>query len=176
MSAWLKRFAMMAAVLALAGCAQRDYADLEQFKRELERREQTPVAPLPEFMPYQPFAYSAGNMRSPFEPPQRIQPVDPARATSNVRPDRNRVKQYLEQFAIGNLKMVGTLSREAAFFALIEDPNGGVHRVAPGDYMGTDHGRVHAVAEGRIEMVEIVADGAGGWVERARTVSLGGGN
>jgi type IV pilus assembly protein PilP len=42
--------------------------------------------------------------------------------------------------------------------------------------MGTDHGRIQDIAETAIELIEIVPDGTGGWVERARTVSLGGGD
>jgi type IV pilus assembly protein PilP len=174
MRAWMKPIMVLAVTLALAGCSYRDYADLEGFKDELRQRPKPPTTPLPEFMPYQAFAYGAANMRSPFEPPQRVQPVDPARAKSDVKPDPNRVRQYLEQFTIAQLKMVGTLSREAALFGLIEDPSGGVHRIATGDFMGTDHGRVQAIGGNRIELVEIVADGTGGWIERARTVSLGG--
>jgi type IV pilus assembly protein PilP len=176
MAAGKRLFAAFAVLLLVSGCAARDFGDLETFKDQLQQRPKPPVAPLPEFIPYQAFAYGAGNLRSPFEPPQRVQPVDPNRAQANVRPDRNRVKQYLEQFAIGQLKMVGTLSRDARLYGLIEDPSGGVHRVGPGDFMGNDHGRVHGINEGTIELVEIVSDGTGGWIERARTVSLGGGS
>ncbi len=160
----------------VAGCGGGDMADLRNFKNELAQRPKAPVEPLPEFLPYEPFAYAAGGLRNPFEPPVRVQPVDPDRPRSDVRPDANRVKQYLEQFGIGQLRVVGSLSREATLYALVEDPNGGVHRVQPGDYMGIDHGRVTGVSEDRIDLIEIVPDGVGGWVERARTMSLGGGN
>ena len=43
-----------------------------------------------------------------------------------------------------------------------------------GDCVGTDHGRILGINENEIEMIEIVADGAGGWIERTRTVSIGG--
>jgi type IV pilus assembly protein PilP len=42
--------------------------------------------------------------------------------------------------------------------------------------MGTDHGRVHRIADNELELIEIVPDGTGGWVERARSVTLGGTN
>ncbi len=93
-----------------------------------------------------------------------------------MRPDPNRPRQYLEQYPVGNLTMVGTLSQEARTFALVQDADGGVHRVERGDYMGTDHGRILAIEESAIELLEIVPDGTGGWVERSRTVSLGGGD
>ena len=45
-----------------------------------------------------------------------------------------------------------------------------------GDYMGTDHGKIQSIDEAEIELIEIVPDGTGSWVERIRTVSLGGGD
>lgn len=169
--AWL-----LAGALALAGCSGgHKYADLEEFMDEVEAKPKGQIEPLPEFLPYQAFAYSAGNLRSPFEPPQVIKPVPPGRKKSNVKPDTNRVKQYLEQFNVTELRMVGTLSQGASLYGLVQDSNGGVHRVRTGDYMGTDYGRIQSIDENQIEMIEIVPDGTGGWVERARAMSLGGG-
>ena len=68
--------------------------------------------------------------------------------------------------------MVGTLAQGPTTFALIKDGDGGVHRVQTGDFMGTDHGRILAVTDTNIDLIEIVPDGTGGWVERERTVSL----
>lgn len=164
------------AFLLLSGCSgSGEFKDLQAFMDEVESRPKGQIEPLPEFLPYQAFAYGAGDMRSPFEPPQKIQPVDRRAASTNVKPDLARVKQYLEQFSIGQLRMVGTLSREASLYALIQDSNGGVHRVQNGDYMGSDHGRVRGINENQIELIEIVSDGTGGWVQRARTLTIGGG-
>ena len=113
--------------------------------------------------------------RSPFEPPVVVKPSK--RPTGpQVKPNPNRVKQYLEQFTIASLSMVGTLSQGSAMYALIQDSDGGVHRVQPGDYMGTDHGKIQSIDDAEIELIEIVPDGTGSWVERIRTVSLGGGD
>ena len=89
-----------------------------------------------------------------------------------VEPDFNRVKQNLEQFAIAQLAMVGTLSQSGTLYALVRDIEGVVHRIRKGDYMGTDHGKVQSLSDVAIELVEIVSDGTGGWVQRARTVAL----
>ena len=43
-----------------------------------------------------------------------------------------------------------------------------------GDYMGMETGKILAIDENKIELLEIVSDGTGGWVERERTVNLGG--
>ena len=94
---------------------------------------------------------------------------------SNDQSLEHRVKQFLEQFNIGAIAMVGTLSQGSRLYGLVRDPNGGVHRVQMGDYMGMDNGKILAIDENRIELLEIVSDGTGGWVERERTVNLGGG-
>ena len=168
--------AALVALIALSGCmGGQDFSDLEGFMDEVEAKPKGQIEPLPEFLPYQAFAYAAGNMRSPFEPPVEIKPVPPDQKNANVRPDNNRVKQYLEQFNVAQLRMVGTLAQGPALYGLVQDGGGGVHRVRTGDYMGTDHGRIQSINESQIEMIEIVADGTGGWIERSRAMSLGGG-
>ncbi len=160
----------------MGGCSTGDeFADIKKFMDEVDAKPKGRIDPLPEFQAYQAFAYSAGDLRSPFEPPVEVKPIDPSKKSPDVKPDLNRIKQYLEQFNMTQLAMVGTLSQGSAFYGLVRDVRGGVHRVQTGDYMGSDHGRVVAIDENTIEMIEIVADGTGGWIERERTVGLGGG-
>ncbi|MGE0624247.1 MAG: pilus assembly protein PilP [Pseudomonadales bacterium] len=158
----------------LGGCGSGDFGDLQAFMNEVDSRPAPPIAPLKTFQPAEPFAYEAMGLRSPFEPPVVVKPSERPRGPQ-VKPNPNRVKQYLEQFTIANLSMVGTLSQGPSMYALIRDSDGGVHRVQAGDYMGTDHGRIQSIDEAAIELVEIVPDGTGSWVERIRTVSLGSG-
>ena len=161
--------------LLLMGCgSSAEYSDIRQWMADVEARPKPRIEPLPTIETIPPFSYQAGTLRSPFEPPIVVKPVDRA-SGPKVSPDPKRVKQFLEQFPIGQLSMVGTLAQREAMFALVEDGEGGVHRVQSGDYMGTDHGRVTSVSEGEIELIEIVPDGTGGWVERARTVALSSG-
>ncbi len=67
--------------------------------------------------------------------------------------------------------MVGTLANDGGVFALVSGA-GGVHRVKVGDYLGRNHGRILAIDESKIDVVEIVPDGEGGWLERPRSLSL----
>lgn len=168
----LRTLALLLSVAILAGCSsgQQRFADLEEFMREVQARPHRPPEPLPEFKPYEPFAYSAAGKRSPFEPPveQRRRPE----GMPDVQPDPNRVKQFLEQFSLNELRMVGTLERASDFYALIRDASGGVHRVTAGDYIGPNHGEIQSVAESGIEIEEIVPDGLGGWLLRSRTIRL----
>ena len=160
---------------ALFGCSgSGDFGDLQAFMDEVDARPKGRIQPLPPFEQVPPFAYQASAFRSPFEPPVVLKPVDRTPGGVQVTPNFSRVKQFLEQYAIGNLAMVGTLARGGDVYALVRDSDGGVHRVESGDYLGTDHGQIRAIGESSIELVEIVPDGTGGWVQRARTVALGG--
>ncbi len=168
----LRLLTLVVLAVTLAGCSsgQQRFTDLEAFMNEVRARPARPPEPVPEFQPYQPFAYGAAGKRSPFDPPveQRRRPE----GMPDVQPDPNRVKQFLEQFSLNELRMVGTLERQDDTFALIRDGRGGVHRVTRGDFMGQNHGRIQEVAESGIELEEIVPDGAGGWLLRSRSIRL----
>ncbi len=168
----LRSLSLLLLVSVLAGCSsgQQRFADLEEFMSDVQARPQRPPDPLPEFKPYEPFAYSAAGKRSPFEPPveQRRRPE----GMPDVQPDPNRVKQFLEQFSLNDLRMVGTLERDTEAFALIRDGRGGVHRVTTGDFIGPNHGEIQSIAEAGIDIEEIVPDGVGGWLLRSRTIRL----
>ena len=162
-------------VVMLSGCGGgQNFSDIEQFMAEVEARDTRDIEPLPPFEQVEPFAYQASTQRQPFEPPVKVTALEKRPDGVKVEPNFDRVPQYLEQFPIGQLTMVGTLSQSASEYALIQDPEGGVHRVKRGDYIGTDHGRIQMISELEVRLVEIVPDGTGGWVERARTVALGG--
>ena len=93
-----------------------------------------------------------------------------------LRPDDGRAKDYLEEFSIDDLKMVGTIKRfgadDDALWALIQDTNGAIHRVTENNYMGLDFGKIINVDERKMELVEIVSNGRGGWMKRSRTLVL----
>lgn len=166
---------LVSAGIGLTGCSpSTNYSDLEQYTKEMDERRLGRIEPLPTIATLAPFAYKTSNKRSPFEPPMLVKNVD-RKSGPKVTPDFNRVKHYLEQYTIGQLSMVGTLARGETMFALIQHGNGSVTTVQTGDYMGSDHGQIQEVADNSLALIEIVPDGTGGWVERARTVALVGG-
>lgn len=166
----------MMALLFLTACGpSADYADLDVFMKNVDAKPKGNIKPLPPIETVPPFSYLASNQRSPFEPPVVLKRVERQSGGPKVEPDLNRVKQYLERYSISQLSMVGTLAQGDATFALVQDNDGGVHRVQVGDFIGADHGKVRVVGETSIELVEIVPDGTGGWVERERTVALANG-
>ncbi|RMF17861.1 MAG: pilus assembly protein PilP [Gammaproteobacteria bacterium] len=160
----------------LSGCGgSGDFSDLEAFVAEVKARPKGRIEPLPEFKVYQAFTYSAANLRSPFQPPQDVKLAEvEAKPKSNIKPDFDRPKEPLEAFALSSLNMVGTIRKagDPTLYALIADDQGGIHRVRVGNYIGKNFGRITALDETHIEIVEIVSDGQGGWFERPRSLSI----
>ncbi len=158
---------------ALAGCGRSitstpgDAPNLEEWVAEVKARPAPPLEPLPVMQQFETFEYSAQSLRDPFSTAFAA-----GSSSSGPRPEANRRKQVLENFPLDSLDMVGTLGKGGALVALVMVPEKVTYRVRPGDYMGQADGRVTGVFEDRIELVELVPDGAGGWLERPATVSL----
>lgn len=167
----IRLIALAAFGIMLSGCGSNEFADLQRFMDETRARPAGQIEPLPRFEPYEAFTYSASSLRSPFQPPIKIDLSQRQKGSQDIKPDENRVKQFLEGFNIESFEMVGTLSNAAGMQALIQGA-GSVHRVHVGDYLGRNHGRVTGIEENRVDVVEIVPDGEGGWLERPRTLSL----
>ncbi|MAE21552.1 MAG: pilus assembly protein PilP [Pseudomonas sp.] len=165
----------MSVLPLLFGCVEGENSDLKQYVSEVISTPRGRVEPIPEFKPYETFSYSAAALRSPFSLPVLETEMDVEESVGNVFPDPDRTKEYLEQFSIGQLAMVGTLQKpQGDLWALIQDGNGGVVRTKQGEYMGQNHGRIVSIMTDRINLIEIVPDGNGGWLERPRTVVLEG--
>ena len=159
---------LLSSVLMLSGCGGNN-AELRAYIQQVKARPGPPLDPLPVMQQFETFEYSAQGMRDPFSAPQQERESS---AGSGLRPDPNRRKELLESFPLDSLDMVGTLGTGAEMVGLIVDPEGVVYRVRPGNYMGQSDGKIMAVHEDRIDLVELVPDGAGGWIERDATVAL----
>ena len=147
--------------------------NLDSFMQEKRSRPGGVIAPLPTLKAYEAFAYSATNLRSPFDRPIEVRKTTQLQAIAAIKPDENRAKEFLEQFTLDSLLMVGTLARDKNNWTLIKDPEGGVHRVRAGNYLGRHHGKIVDMADTSVAVVEIVSDGTSeGWVERPRTIKL----
>lgn len=161
-----------ALILSLVGCDSKSgFTDVEAFMDDVRSRPKGSIELMPKDVVYEPFTYVAGSLRSPFQPPVTINLINRKQASTGIQPDEMRVKQFLEGFNIENFVMVGTLKNDTGMFALIRGGDG-VHRVSIGDYLGGNHGRITAITIDGIEIVEIVSDGDGGWLERPRTLAL----
>ncbi|MEZ5508431.1 MAG: pilus assembly protein PilP [Gammaproteobacteria bacterium] len=165
---------LFSVTLALTGCGgDAQFDDLRAQMNDIKNKPKGRIEPPPEFKVYKAFSYGAAMLRSPFEPPVDVELASLPQQRANVKPDLNRPKEVLEQYGIDSLAMVGTLERPGgSLFALIRDPDQGLHRVKPGNYMGRNFGRITAVTPSKVDVIEIVSDGQDGWVERPRTLVL----
>jgi len=147
----------------LAGCSSGD-ADLNAFIRKVQAEPGGRVEPLPEVQPYEAFTYADQNLRSPFVPTLS--------GASSVRPDSHRPREFLEQYSLDTLKMVGTLDMGGVNYGLVLAGDGRVHRVLIGNHMGQNDGVITAISPARIALTEIVPDGLGGYVQRPAALAL----
>jgi type IV pilus assembly protein PilP len=165
-SSWFLVGALCLFVGALAGCSSKD-ADLKEFIQQTESEPGGRVEPLPELKPYESYAYESAAARSPFMPGG-----SGGSSAASLRPDSRRNREFLEQFSLDTLRMVGTLRLADRTYGLVKTKDGLVHRVLPGNYMGQADGRVTEITPSKISVVEIVPDGLGGYMERPASLAL----
>ena len=159
----------------ISACTSRQ-DDLGRYISEVKARPATPIPPIPPVRTYTPYEYQGLTGRDPFrqstsEGNDQIAQSGPA---TGPRPDLQRSREYLERYELDTLSMVGTFSKEASDWALIRDPDGVVHRVAVGNYIGKNHGKVNGISNNEVLLSEFIADGIGGWLVREASVALGG--
>lgn len=166
-----KHVTLLLVIISILGCSQ-SHDDLEDFIAKVKAKPVGQIDPIPTFTPYKPFDYSVSQMRSPFDRPIIIEQILTIASVSSVKPDLNRNKEFLEQFTIESLSMVGTIEQKGNRWALIDDGKGGVHYVKAGNYLGINHGKINQVADNHLQLVEIVSNGNNGWIERPITMEL----
>jgi len=155
----------LAGTLALAGCSD----ELDDLRADIERAKQRPggrIEPLPEVEPYVSHEYQMADRRSPFL--QSLAGENP----TGPRPDVQRPREYLEQFPLDTLKMVGTLKLGGGNCGLVQTRDGLIHRVLAGNHLGQNDGRVMTITDARITLIEIVPDGLGNYLERPAALAL----
>lgn len=162
---------LAAALVGVAACGG-DMDDLDQYVNEVKSRPGGRIEPLPEVKPYEVFPYvaDAQGVRSPFVPdtPQ-VATTGPG---GGVGPEPGRSHEFLEGFPLDTLRMVGTLYIGETMYGLVQTHDGLIHRVVPGNYLGQNDGRINIINESEIELVEIISDGIGGYIERDAGISL----
>lgn len=160
---------MLGVALVLGGCTK-GMSDLRSWVAQEKAKKGAPIEPLPVIKTFETFKYDDQNRRDPFSP--STAELQTNSATNGPRPDANRAKQPLEMFALDSLKMVGTVGSGAGMEVLIKDPGGVIHRVHANEYMGQNYGHVTAISEDHIDLVELVSNGNGGWMERPASIAL----
>jgi len=159
----------------LAGC-QQEKEDLTSYIVKVKAQQKADIEPMPVMKSYEKFAYSAAELRNPFIPTvidialpveEEIKKV----VDNGIRPDRTRLKEVLESYGLNELRLVGTLEQEDVW-ALIRAPEGVIHKVKTGDYIGQNDGQILTVSDTELTLKEIVPDVNGGYVERDASLTL----
>lgn len=163
------RILISVGLLATLSACQQDMHDLKQYMQSVHDRPPTPVEPLPEIKPYVRFIYP-GHELDPFD--EKILAPTEQTAVNTIRPEANRIPEFLENYPLDSLRMVGTLNQAGQRWALIRIPDGAIHRVKLGNYMGKNHGKISKVEETRVTLQEIVDNGLGGYKERDNAIAL----
>ncbi|OOG47746.1 pilus assembly protein PilP [Rhodanobacter sp. C01] len=165
----MRALLILGAALVLGGCT-RGMSDLRDWVAQEKAKRGAPIPPLPVIKTFETFKYDDQDRRDPFSP--STAELQASTSNSGPRPDANRAKQPLEMFALDTLKMVGTLGAGSGLEVLVKDPGGVIHRVRVGEYMGLNYGHVTAISDDHIDLVELVSNGNGGWMERPASIAL----
>jgi len=160
--------AVMAMFALLTGCSSGVNDELRVYVEQVKARPGGRIEPLPQIRPYESFAYAADIARSPFLPDR---PNSPS-SIAGPKPLKDRNKEYLEQFPLDTLAMVGTLQNQGMTFGLVQTQDGMVHRVTSGNYVGQNDGRIVGINPAEIAIEELVPDGIGSFYKRSAEIGL----
>ncbi len=135
------------------------------------------ITPLPEFVPIGSFTYSVNDYGDPFMSWETKAMLDAkskqqANSDGGLQPDLGRRRELLEAFPLDALRMVGTMSKGSKSSALVSSPDGLVSRIVVGNYLGQNYGQVMSISEEKIELIEVVPDGLGAWIQRPASLAV----
>lgn len=170
-------------MLLTAGCGFfgiSDMSDLDIYTQDILARPGGRLEPIPEIKPYEAYAYQAAaeGLRDPFhvffqKTQEDLEETQDTGLTQEMENEiRNRNREELEGFELDSLRMVGTLDDKDNNWGIILDPDGTVHRVKVGNYLGTNIGKILNIFEDKIELREIIKDSQGRWEERQAAIAL----
>jgi len=167
-------------MVLISGCVIDDRTELEKKVAEILKRPPDRIEPLPEIKPYESYAYKSGKAgaRDPFQlfyqktEEQMAEGKDTGLTEEMEKEIKNRNREELEEFELDSLRMVGTIEDQSAQWGIVLDPQGTVHRVKVGNYMGRNIGKILNIFEDRIELREIVKNPDGRWEERQAAIAL----
>ncbi|MDD5299196.1 MAG: pilus assembly protein PilP [Gallionella sp.] len=157
--------------LLLTGCGGGEFQDLRDFVKDSGKDLRGKIPPPPEVKPYEPFAYNNEvNLSDPFKPRKPV--LASGSRTGGNQPDMDRPKEALEEFPLEGLRMVGYLYQKKVGYAVVRAPDGKLHRVKTGNYIGMNFGLIKEVTDTEVVIKEMVQDSTGDWSERISSLKL----
>ena len=171
-SATLAWTIVLTAAGVISGCANPDLGELQTYVDAKKAEPPGRIDPIPEIKQITTFTYEADDRRDPFRPVESEEQQQTGVVESGISPDFNRRKEELEGYELDSIRMVGILEQQGVTWGLVSTKEGTIHRIKTGNYMGKNHGRIVQITEDRIQLNEIVQDGAGGYSERQASLAL----
>ena len=166
---WLRL--LLPATLLLTACGGEEFQDLRDFVKNAGADMRGKVDPPPELKPYEPFTYDNSlALPDPFKP--RKPETKGGNKSGINQPDMERHREPLEEVPLEGIKMVGYLHQANVGHAVVRAPDGKLHRVKAGNYLGPNFGKIISVTEAEITVKEQVQDSAGDWTERISVLPL----
>jgi type IV pilus assembly protein PilP len=159
-------------ILFTAACGRSGMDELAGYVAQVKQRPPGPLEPLPDLPTVDTFLYEPGERRDPFVMDERIAQAVMPTPSGGIAPDPLRRREELEQYSLDSLKMVGTLEQNETRWALVVTPDGFLHRVRVGNYLGQHNGQITLISPERIQLTEIFGDGPGSWRERESSIAL----
>ncbi len=172
---------LLVLIFLFSGCVTSDMTDLEKEVEQIMARPGGRIPPLPAIKPYEAYAYQSGkeDARDPFQLFYEKKIVDQGQPDEDLglteameREIKYRNREELEAYELDSLRMVGTLENSEDLWGIIRDPDGTVHRVKVGNYLGRNIGKILNIYEDRIELREIIKNNDGRWEERPAAIAL----
>ena len=156
----------------LAACGDGGIQEVRQWMDETRRQTRVVVPKLAEPKTFTPFTYAGKNSADPYSPAKFVNAMaKPAASGNRFQPNMDRRREPLETFPLDNLKMVGTLRKQGASFALLQAEHT-VFQAKVGNYIGQNFGQITKITDSEVELKETVQDAAGEWVERTAKLEL----
>ncbi|MDV6254117.1 pilus assembly protein PilP [Vibrio sp. EA2] len=170
----MRNKSLLAALLGalLVGCQASDES-LTDYIRDVETQAKRDVEKLKPADQYVAVIYKPQVLRAPFELPQEAtiatQPI--VRKDCWQPPARTRSSK-LEKFPLSQLRLKGVMGMGNTVSGLVQAPNGTVYKVAPGQYLGRNNGKVTQVTHSYLLIDETLPDGLGCWQKRKVKLAL----
>lgn len=170
-----KRFAkylmMVVVITTLSSCSSDDMSDLQAFIAAEKAKPPGRIPPVPEPKYYPAHEYAMQDMRNPFAKVDRVV-VEEGGGAGLDSGKIGRNLETLESYPLDTLQYVGSLVQDDTKWAIVTSPDNLVHRVEVGNYLGQNAGKIITISELKIEILERIPNGIGGYVDREAALSI----
>ena len=147
------RVILVSVIMGCLGCSD-ETSLLQKYIHEVKHRKAQAIESIPPFKPVESYTYPKDPLRrNPFKPYSMSSGEDFS------APDLKRPREPLEAFPLDALKMVGILKRKNRLWALVAAPQDKIYRIAVGNYLGRNHGKVIKISKAGLELIESIKVG-----------------